>query len=551
MRERIVRRPWWSILAFGVSLLSLVLLPAASAQQQVILSTALLNRVSHTVAVSYWLSNPAQAPAQFQARLGQLRQSAAQPQADLQDEGPNSEGAPLNDRFNRDRLGLPQNEESVVACRSNPDVVLGGTNDYRGLLDPVGNFTGWHLSLNGGNSVANEGRTPPIDGLASQGDPVSAADKNCNLYAADLNFSSLELDAGMNGVGVYRSNATTLAACAGDVDPTCWPTRRLVARNEQGHFLDKPWMDVGESGNKGTIVWVTYTDFHCSNPNCDPPFTNQIKAVRCNADLSQCTSPIVISGDQDSIQFSDVTIGPDGRTYITWEEDNDLSNNFQPPEHMRFWLRVAPAGSTEFGPARLVAEENLNMGIADLHANDFRVATYPKNAVRLMANGRPRIFVVWDGCRQRILGDTVCEEPQIKLRYSDDDGRNWSDTKILSVGGDNYFPTIANDAAGSNLAVAWYTSRQDTIFHNRQDVELATVDPVSGNTIRRELVTGVSNEPEADPLLGGSFIGDYFEVFAHKGQAYVHYNANYHEVRVLGEGLRIPQQDNYLSKKEL
>lgn len=36
-----------------------------------------------------------------------------------------------------------------------------------------------------------------------------------------------------------------------------------------------------------------------------------------------------------------------------------------------------------------------------------------------------------------------------------------------------------------------------------------------------------SNEPEADPLLGGFFIGDYIEVFAHDRTAWVAYNANY------------------------
>jgi len=28
--------------------------------------------------------------------------------------------------------------------------VLGGTNYYRGIVDPAGNFTGWHFSTDGG-----------------------------------------------------------------------------------------------------------------------------------------------------------------------------------------------------------------------------------------------------------------------------------------------------------------------------------------------------------------------------------------------------------------
>jgi hypothetical protein len=47
------------------------------------------------------------------------------------------------------------------------------------------------------------------------------------------------------------------------------------------------------------------------------------------------------------------------------------------------------------------------------------------------------------------------------------------------------------------------------------------------------------------------FIGDYIEVFAHKGTAWVHYNANYTRMRLLGEGFPVAQQDNYLSVRPL
>ncbi len=99
--------------------------------------------------------------------------------------------------------------------------------------------------------------------------------------------------------------------------------------------------------------------------------------------------------------------------------------------------------------------------------------------------------------------------------------------------------------------MAYYTSRFDPIFHNRQDVELVTLDANSGLPVRRQRVTRPSNEPEADPLLGAAFIGDYIEVFALRGRAYVGYNANYTQIPLLGEGFPIAQQDNYLSRRGL
>jgi hypothetical protein len=137
-----------------------------------------------------------------------------------------------------------------------------------------------------------------------------------------------------------------------------------------------------------------------------------------------------------------------------------------------------------------------------LNANDFRVATYPKNEVR-MIEGESRVFVVWDACRERILNGSVCERPVIKLKTSDDLGASWSPAKVISESGANYFPTIASDPEGPNVAIAYFTSRFDPRFDNRQDVELITLNPATSAVVARQRLTSLSNESEADPLLGG------------------------------------------------
>jgi hypothetical protein len=74
---------------------------------------------------------------------------------------------------------------------------------------------------------------------------------------------------------------------------------------------------------------------------------------------------------------------------------------------------------------------------------------------------KPRVFVVWDACRARVL-DTVCEESVVKLSYSDNLGATWSGPRRLSAGvGEHYFPTISSDQAGGGVAVAWFTNRFD------------------------------------------------------------------------------------------
>jgi hypothetical protein len=497
-----------------------------------------------------------QAAADPQAAPGQLRE-VGERMRDLQDAvrrgrhgGQGGGGAP--DVFNADTLGLPQNEESVNACRSNPRVLLEGTNDYRGLVDPQGNVTGWYLSLDGGRRLANEGLLPPapIGGVdqPSGGDPVVAIDEqSCDLYMVDLNFDPEDPEGGAtNGIGVYKSSAARLASCPGGPDPSCWPQRRAAAASAPPHFLDKPWGDVGVSGRAGRVVWVTYTDFLTTGPG-PVDFTTSINAVRCDAQLTRCTDPILISGGDRDVQFSDVTIGPDGRTYVTWSEvQGELEETAQTFIHK---VRVAEPGSTTFGPPHVIASEPLAIPFGGfLHANDFRVTTVQKHDVA-MVDGRPRIFDVWDACSERPL-DTVCVEPVIKLTYSDDLGAHWSTPQIVSSGGDNYFPTVSSDTAGS-LAVAWFTNRYDPQFHNRQDVELASVDARRVRVDDRDRLTSPSNETEADPLLGGAFIGDYIEVFADRGRAWTGYNANYRQVPLLGQGTPLPQQDNYLTVASL
>jgi hypothetical protein len=549
-----VSRSRIAVIAAGALIGSLVLtLPASSLPRGKgkPLGSHLSTHVSQQVALRHWMANPDTAPAPLRERIEAVRRAAERNVAAR----PSGRGQNL---FNRDGLGLPQNEESISACRQDPRLVLGSTNDYRGLVDPQGNFTGWHFSTDGGATVANEGLLPPVrlatgDVVPSGGDPVDVFVPGCRAYAASLAYDPVDPFNNPNGIAAYRSDPTTLASCPGGPSPACWPVRRAVATSKPGHFLDKEWLHAGVSGRAGLVVWVTYSDF-VIDPAAPLGFTSaSIKAVRCNASLSRCTHPILISGDDRDVQFSDVTVGPDGRVYVTWSEIiGELPGTpGYPAQTFVHKLRIAPAGSTEFGPEQIIARERQAIPFGGfLQANDFRVATYVKSEVAIV-NGRPRVFAVWDACNPRVL-DSICEFPVIKLTWSDNDGVTWARQRTISAGGVNYFPTISWDRArNGQLALAWFTNRYDPAFHNRQDVELIRVDPVDGSVDGRQRLTRPSNESEADPLLGGFFIGDYIEVFAHRGVAWVHYNANYRQIRLLGDGRPVNQQDNFLARRSL
>jgi hypothetical protein len=528
-----------------VALLALVAYPAFGTSGSSRLTSGAA-RLSQGALLKSYLIDPSQAPASLRDRFqGVLDRAKATPKIG------GVQAPPFGDRMNFDVYGLPQNEESVTVCRSSPNYVIEGTNDYRGILNAEFNFTGWHLSVDGGANLAKEGLLPAIDGLASSGDPVNRADASCNLFAADLNFNVFDpATPNSNAIGIYRTTPSTLLSDECDTsgepfvtDPDCWPTRRNVALNTADHFLDKPWFAVGNTGD-GQHVWVTWSDFNFAPPGGEA-FNATVMAARCEADLSACTAPINVSGNVKDIQNSYPTIGPDGRTYITWVDIvGELTGT---PQKFRVQMRVAEAGSTTLGPKRLVAEIKNPLPYGGLlQANSFRIATIPKNTVKLVG-GQPRVFVTYDECSFRVNADTVCELPRIRLAWSDDLGVTWTNA-IISNGGVNYFPAIANDTTNGEIAVSYFTTKYDPQFNNRQDVELVTVDANSGVVIQRQRVTtDESNEAEADPLFQSEFIGDYIDVAAHDGLAYVGYNFNIHDVALLGEGAPVGQQDNFVT----
>ena len=546
--------------ALGVVAVAVIaVVPAAGVlKERPQLSDKLAAHLSSGVVQHFWAANPEAAPAAVKERLSRLTSAAAK----LKGSAGKYCGSTANsDAFNCDNFGLPQNEESIAACTTNTNYVLGGTNDYRGLLDPQFNFTGWHWSTDGGKSITNEGLLPavplisdPTTEVPSGGDPLDffyADAGGCHAFAASLAYDPFDPFHLPNGIALYRTEPATLSACPGHSNPSCWPTRRLVVESAPSHFLDKEWAFVGNEG--GTpYVWVTYSDFVIDD-SAPLGFTSaSIKAVRCTIDLVTCTAPIDISTVDEDVQFSDVTIGPDGKAYITWSRiDGELTGTAQ-TFTPKIRVETAP-GSATFGPENVVFAEDLAIPFGGvLQANDFRVATYPKSDVAWVS-GHPRVFVIWDACSARLL-DTICEFPQIKLSYSDDGGATWNGPYVISQTGGNYFPTISVDRgnpANKKAAVAWYTNAYDKRFLNAQDVVLGSIDTTAASygPVGTSQLTGPANEPEADPLLGGFFIGDYFETVQVGKTAYTHYNANYRQIQLLLDGLPVNQQDNFLTVK--
>jgi hypothetical protein len=534
-----------SVVAAGLSVAVTSTGGQAGAQQPV-------HGTASVVGIRYYLDHPDSAPAALQARFRTAHDAVTADAAGVRP------AAAASDRtspdvphvFNRDTDGLPQNEEAVSVCPRDPRTVISGTNDYRGLIDQDGNFTGWYYSQDAGATVDNEGLLPTVttasgDTVPSGGDPTFAFAKNCDaVFAASIDYGSGATGATPSAEAVYRSTPDRLHSCPqGGSGGTlthgdCWPTRRTIATAAPGHFIDKDWLATGNARNGG-YVWIAFDDLSEFNAAGNEE-AGTVEIVRCTPDLVTCTAPIPLSTGQKVAEYPTVTIGADGRTYVTWGEF--FGDSFIGPAQ-RGWVAVADPGSTTFTTHPIYKENQVIRAQETLHANAFRVGTMFKNTVTTV-DGHPEILAVWDRCRLHAK-DQVCEEAEIAESTSADLGRTWSAPKVISAGGDNVFPFLTTDPTTHQVLGVWYTNRFDPVFHNRQDVEFVRLSP-TGDVQQRRRLTRYSNETEADPTLGGAFIGDYIQVDAADGVAYVGYNANARSERYLGSGVPVPQQDNYL-----
>lgn len=525
----------------GFTLAVIAALTVGSATQPTGASAAFMP--SQVARVRFYLQHPHAAPAALRAQFLTAHAALAAAPSKVALTG---SARAVDGVFNRDRTGLPQDEEAVSACTKHPNEVISGTNDYRGIVDRQGNFTGWYFSSDAGRTVRNEGLLPVVTSpsgnrIPSGGDPTFVFGDSCRaVYGASINFAGGP--GGPSIEAVYRSTPHRLAACpqggAGGTltHPSCWPDRRAVAEAAPGHFIDKDWMTSG-----GGYVWIAFDDLSKFNSEGNEE-AGVVEIVRCSRDLRTCTKPIPLSGGQKVAEYPTVNVGPDGRTYVTWGQF--FGDSFIGPAQ-RGWIAVAEPGSLTFHRHPIYKETQIIRARETLHANSFRVGTMFKNTVTTV-HGHPQILVTWDRCKLHALG-SFCEEAEIQLATSADLGKTWSQPRTISAGGDNIFPFLDTDPLTHQVVGVWYTSRFDPVFHNRQDVELVRLSG-TGRVQGRTRVTTTSNETEADPLLGSAFIGDYIQVDAVGGTAYVGYNANIRHERLLGDGVPVPQQDNYLKR---
>jgi hypothetical protein len=518
--------------------------PLAAGQANAYLSTAPLIR--------YWLLHPDKAPDELRAAVAQLTEPATAPTGSAGGSrthvGPLTASVPFNYRFNNETRGYPQNEESLTKCGTG---VFGGANDYHGFLTGNGDGTSYNYSNDSGTSLRTMGYLPgvTVSGiyLPSGGDPAAASvnpGTGCVFYAASLAFGLGGTDP--SALVLYRSTQGTLAGgCSTPV--ACWPTTKVVASvpNQSVEFLDKEWIAASS-----TSVVIVFTDFG--------PSSVTVKAIMCDAALSSCGSPLALEGpiaysSNDYLQSPYVSFA-NGKFYVNWVYWDFIANT-SPFYYARIRGRViipttATAGA--LGPLRGVVVDGRpilqDSGI--LVDMGPRVGTQAKSAV----NSSGRWFVVWDRCRNLPSNSGECDNADILLTYSNDDGATWSTPQWHATAGHDFFPSQPA-VSGDNLVFVYYSTFFGKIqdgFDSRYDVlaEYSTNANANPPSFTMKRVTSSSSNPFADWWnLSHDFIGDYISAVTDPGAALIHYNAEYMKLPPGStENVLAHQQDNFLAK---
>ena len=379
--------------------------------------------------------------------------------------------------------------ESTMVLGSNNCIAV-GFNDSE---SNAGNnhFTGFSTSSNGGTSFTDQG-TLPASSAGDAGDPTMARDNATGrIYFATLGYSNA------NVLQVFRSdnNGVTYAA---PVDGAPGYT--------SGHFLDKEWIAVDNSGGASQgDVYLSYTDFTSVD--------NGIYITHSTDHGNTWSSPVAIGGSQGSY----VTVGPDGSVYVFYYNGSNIA------------FRKSTDGGNTFGAASVVASlsttgvnGDLGLTVSNTNSTYFRSNAFPQAVVTSNA-----IYVTYDD-----KGTTPGDKADVFLAESTNGGASWTKVRVNSdsTTTDQWQPSIAITPDGSHLGIFWYDRRNDPINNALID-RYGVIATISGTTVSlganfRITDTAFPAVVGQDPLINSTYMGDYDVAVASNSAFYTTWGDN-------------------------
>jgi hypothetical protein len=322
-----------------------------------------------------------------------------------------------NIRVNQDSSGEPQNETSIIADPSNPNIIVGMWNDYFNVNPGQNTVIGYGWTGDGGQTWQSDRvnfGTLPSD--QSTGDPAVTADSTGIFYMAILAYSG-----SASGILVSRSLDSGV-------------TWQEPVRLDNGG--DKEFITVDLANDNVYVVW--------ENASIDG---QSIYFSKSTDQGMTYTARQKISGPGSTGNGAYPAVGPNGEIYVLWSNFNNALYFDRSLDQGNTWL-----------PNDVVVTNTIDQPRSPLDGG-FRNPLIP--ALAADATSGPlsgRIYAVWGD--ERFSGD-----PDIALSWSDDRGDTWSaparvNDDVIGNDADQFFAWVTVDANG-HVHVTYLDRRDD------------------------------------------------------------------------------------------
>jgi hypothetical protein len=405
--------------------------------------------------------------------------------------GPNGNQFDLEPLLNAPLAGQVNESVGFILGRggNGVDLVVGAAQDVR-VLNPQLIYDGfpypaYYVERDNSNCAADfEGGTPVIDAVWVPVEaPQVAADP-----AHDAFFIANVMVSENYAMGIVKSTSANLlngTSCPNgrqNNPNACWNVEVVADGLQLNNGYRDPVIAVDQrtQGTGGGDVYVAAGMATFTNPGEE----YQISLMACTNSTLNCSSNVIVSGEDKTAFYPSVQVRPDGGITIAYA--NLVVKKFQISAYEIRFVNCTPQGApnppTCGAPTLVTNAKHLGVLLAGEEA-DFEEAAYPWHVDRLEADGKTvTTFLIYDQCAVATysteLVTQTCPKTQVAIGSSTDGGRTWSSFQTVSPNtpGQQFLGNIALDASTGTVNIAYYSTQNDPL-QLRTQVFLAQIQP--------------------------------------------------------------------------
>jgi Secretion system C-terminal sorting domain len=376
---------------------------------------------------------------------------------------------------------VPQSEVHISINKLNNQSLLVSSNTF-----PIGNsFQGAYWSNNSGTNWQGADILP--NNAFGRGDPSTAYDALGRGYIASMAPNATTAP---NGLFIQRTNN----------NGATWQPQVNATGVINGFDKDMIAADDVPTSPFANNLYCTWTVFGG---------TTSVQFNRSINGGTTFSAPITLRNGFG--QGANVQTGPNGEVYVCWA---DYTNGNLPAQGLGFTRSIN--GGVAFTPftipfnysgIRVASTPNPNF-------NNTRVNDFPSMAVdKSNSPRRGRIYIVYAE-RENGNGKSI-----IRLRWSDNQGTNWSVPTTLSIptARQSWMPWVSVDDTNGNVFVTYFCMENQNNFNTNTYVA-ASINGFA--TFQNRIVSDVLHVTAPIPAFQGGYAGDYIGITANGGRGF-------------------------------